>query len=50
MTVTSVVEGLNILEVITAERLVAQVSVEYPRDDGYLEVSLACLLYTSRCV
>ena len=41
MTVTSVVEGLNILEVITAERLVAQVSVEYPRDDGYLEVSLA---------
>jgi hypothetical protein len=41
MTVTSVVEGLNILEVITAERLVAQVSVEYPRDGGYLEVSLA---------
>jgi len=41
MTVASVVEGLNILEVITAERLVAQVSVEYPRDGGYLEVSLA---------
>ena len=41
MTVTSVVEGLNILEVITAERLVAQVSVEYPRDDSYLKVSLA---------
>jgi hypothetical protein len=41
MTVTAVVEGLNILEVITAERLVAQVSVEYPRDGGYLEVSLA---------
>jgi hypothetical protein len=41
MTATAVVEGLNILEVITAERLVAQVSVEYPRDGGYLEVSLA---------
>ena len=40
-TVTSVVEGLNILEVITAERLVAQVSVEYPRDGRYLEISLA---------
>jgi hypothetical protein len=40
-TVTSVVEGLNILEVITAERLVAQVSVEYSRDGRYLETSLA---------
>src|SRR5580658_11057074 len=40
-TVTSVVEGLNILEVITAERLVAQLSVEYPRDGRYLEISLA---------
>jgi hypothetical protein len=40
-TVTSVVEGLNILEVITAERLVAQVSVEYTRDDRYLGISLA---------
>jgi hypothetical protein len=40
-TVTSVVEGLNILEVITAERLVAQLSVVYPRDGRYLEISLA---------
>ncbi len=40
-TVTSVVEGLNILEVITAERLVAQLSVEYPGDGRYLEISLA---------
>lgn len=40
-TVTSVVEGLNILEVVTAERLVAQVSVVYPRDGRYLEISLA---------
>ncbi len=40
-TVTSVVEGLNILEVITAERLVAQVSIEYPRGGGYLGISLA---------
>ena len=28
--VTSVVEGLNILEVVTAERIVAQVAVEHP--------------------
>ncbi len=40
-TVTSVVEGLNILEVITAERLVAQVAVEYPGDGRYLEISLS---------
>jgi hypothetical protein len=40
-TVTSVVEGLNILEVITAERLVAQLSVVYPRGGRYLEISLA---------
>jgi hypothetical protein len=40
-TVTSVVEGLNILEVITAERLVAQVSVVYPGRGRYLEISLA---------
>jgi hypothetical protein len=40
-TVTSVVEGLNILEVITAERLVAQLSVVYPRDGRQLEISLA---------
>jgi hypothetical protein len=33
-TVTSVVEGLNILEVVTAERLVAQISVEHPTDGG----------------
>jgi hypothetical protein len=37
--VTSVVEGLNILEVVTAERLVAQVSVEYPTDGGFPRIS-----------
>src|SRR5271156_4144904 len=30
--VTSVIEGLNILEVITADRVVAQISVEHPVD------------------
>jgi hypothetical protein len=40
-TVTSVIEGLNILEVITAERLVAQLSVVHPREGGNLEISLA---------
>jgi hypothetical protein len=37
--VTSVVEGLNILEVVTAERLVAQASVEYPTDGGFPRIS-----------
>jgi hypothetical protein len=32
--VTSVIEGLNILEVVTADRIVAQVSVEHPADGG----------------
>jgi hypothetical protein len=41
LTATAVVEGLKILEVLTADRLVAQVSVEYPNDGGYLKVSLA---------
>jgi len=40
MTITSVVEDLNILEVITADRLVAQVSFVYETDGSYL-VSLA---------
>ncbi len=39
--VTSVVEGLNILEIVTAERIVAQISVEHPRDGGPAEVSFA---------
>ncbi|HEX4320487.1 MAG TPA: hypothetical protein VHZ52_06265 [Acidobacteriaceae bacterium] len=33
--VTSVVEGLNILDVVTADRIVGQVSTEYPLD-GYV--------------
>lgn len=38
---TSVVEGLNILDVVTAERVVAQLSVEYATDRRYPQVSLA---------
>jgi hypothetical protein len=38
---TSVVEGLNILEVVTAERIVAQISVEHPADGGSPRVSFA---------
>jgi hypothetical protein len=41
VTATAVVEGLKILEVLTADRLVVQVSVEYPRDGGDISVSLA---------
>lgn len=37
--VTSVVEGLNISEVVTAERIVAQISVEHPTDGGLPLVS-----------
>jgi hypothetical protein len=39
--VTSVVEGLNILEVVTAERIVAQVAVEHPFDGGTPRISFA---------
>lgn len=39
--VTSVVEGLNILEAVKVERVVAQVSVEHPRNGGNPSISLA---------
>jgi|HubBroStandDraft_6_1064221.scaffolds.fasta_scaffold09902_3 hypothetical protein len=32
---TSIIEGLNALEVITADRVVSQVSTEHPHDDGH---------------
>jgi len=32
---TSILEGLNVFEVITADRLVSQVSTEHPYDDGH---------------
>ena len=32
--VTSVVEGFNLLEIVTADRIVAQVSIEHPADGG----------------
>jgi hypothetical protein len=32
--VTSVVEGFNLLEVVTADRIVAQISMEHPLDGG----------------
>jgi hypothetical protein len=31
---TSVIEGLNVLDVLTADRVVAQISTEHPRDRG----------------
>jgi hypothetical protein len=39
--VTSVVEGLNILEILTAERITAQISVEHSREGGPSRVSFA---------
>jgi hypothetical protein len=39
--VTSVVEGLNILETVKADRIVAQISVEHPKDGGNPTFSLA---------
>ena len=39
--VTSVVEGLNILDAVEVERIVAQVSVEHPADGGNPTISLA---------
>lgn len=39
--VTCVLEGLNIMEIVTAERIVAQISVEHPREGGRAEISFA---------
>ena len=39
--VTSVLEGLNILEIIKAERIVAQVTAEYSSGGGFPRISLA---------
>jgi hypothetical protein len=39
--VTSVVEGLNILETVKVERVVAQISIEHPVDGGNPTISLA---------
>jgi hypothetical protein len=43
--ITSVVEGLNILEVVTAERLVAQVSVEHKITGGFPLISFTGSLF-----
>ena len=37
--VTSVVEGLNILDLITAERIVAQICIHHPLDGGLPQIS-----------
>ncbi len=39
--ITAVVEGLNILEVVTADRIVAQLSLEYQEGHKFPHVSLA---------
>ena len=39
--VTSVIEGLNILEIVKAERIVAQVTAEYPAGGGFPRISFA---------
>jgi hypothetical protein len=39
--VTSVLEGLNILEIIKAARIVAQVTAEYPAAGGFPRISFA---------
>lgn len=41
VSVTSVLEGLNILEIVKAERIVAQVTAEYPAAGGFPRVSFA---------
>jgi hypothetical protein len=38
--VTAIIEGLNIFEVVTVDRLVAQLSVLHPRDEGAALISL----------
>ena len=39
--VTAVIEGLNILEIVTAEKLVAQISVEHPREGNAARIWFA---------
>jgi hypothetical protein len=39
--VTSVLEGLNILEIVKAERIVAQVTAQYPGAGGFPRISFA---------
>ena len=39
--VTSVVENLNVLQVVTADRIVSQIAVEHPIDGYYPKVSFA---------
>jgi hypothetical protein len=39
--VTAVVEGLNILEIVTADRIVSQISVEHPREGSGASISFA---------
>jgi hypothetical protein len=39
--VTSVLEGLNILEIVKAERIVAQVTAQYPAAGGFPRISFA---------
>jgi hypothetical protein len=41
VSVTSVLEGLNILEIVKAERVVAQVTADYPVAGGFPRVSFA---------
>jgi hypothetical protein len=41
VSVTSVIEGLNILEIVKAERIVAQLHAEYPSSGGFPRVSFA---------
>jgi hypothetical protein len=41
VSVTSVLEGLNILEIVKAERVVAQITAEYPVAGGFPRVSFA---------
>jgi hypothetical protein len=41
VSVTSVIEGLNILEIVKADRIVAQITAEYSGDGGFPKVSFA---------
>lgn len=38
---TAVLENLNILEVVTADRVISQISVDYPKDGSLPRISLA---------
>ena len=48
--VTSVVENLNVLEVVTADRIVSKLHVEYPQEGDHPRISIIGSKFVNLCV